>query len=203
MVFRSHISGRNRFAAVLLGVGIAIAAVGSPAASATSLDAPAGTITSAKTAATSTAPTAPVVSAAEYQRVTANVVDLPGESDTAPQAARSTQSQAAAAALVNLPYDSTYSVQYTLNSGKRWQTSTGKACVYMRSDTNWSGQNVTASIASDGNVDYAGPYNFPQDGQTRGICFTGLSTSWIWHVKLVHTTNSSYPMTGAITVTKG
>jgi hypothetical protein len=143
------------------------------------------------------------VSEAEYAKVRATATKLPGESDR-----NGTRGTLGASVLAGsppnttLPYDSTYEVRYSLNSGKRWQTSTARACIYIRSNGNQGG-NITAEVRTDGGTRWGPVITFPQDGVTRNYCVTGLRTDYVYHVYLTNPIYRPIPgATGAITVTK-
>lgn len=143
------------------------------------------------------------VSEAEYAKVRATATRLPGESDrNGTHESRSGAALASSPPNTTLPYDSTYEVRYSLNSGKRWQTSTARACIYIRSNGNQGG-NITAEVRTDGGTRWGPVITFPQDGVTRQYCVTGLRTDYVYHVYLVNPIYRPIPgATGAITVTK-
>lgn len=142
-----------------------------------------------------------VVDDATYAKIRGAAPDVPGESDAGSSGFSGVVARAAAAAPPNiaLPYDSTYSVQYSLQSGKRWQTpTTGRACVYIRSSRN--GVGITVSILTDGGSSY-GRASFPQDGVTRQYCFGSLSKQYVYHIYIVKPAQQDFPATGNVTVT--
>lgn len=83
-----------------------------------------------------------------------------------------------------VPYNSTYNIQYSNESGTRWiGGSTGRICAHA---TAYTSNGAVLYIAPSTDGGHMTEINFPQDGREYGYCWGGLTPSYVYHFYLRH-----------------